>query len=147
MKNRYKIIFLFVLIFNSLRISAQTKQELLAGTWVFNYELSMANIIPEAKKSLDLMSDLNKVKFEKAYKGRKIIFRPDGSFTQEILNGPSISGLWTIENNERNIILNIVQKQIQSLEIKSLSPTSLVVTLVNSDKMRPIISDWYFTKQ
>lgn len=146
MKNRYKIIFLFVLIINSLRISAQTKQELLIGTWVFNYELSMANIMPEAKKSLDLMSDSDKIKFEKAYKGRKIIFRSDGSFKQELSDGLVISGLWTFDDNGGNIIMSIGQNQSQTLIIKSLFSTSLIVLLDSKNKKKPIISEWYFTK-
>lgn len=135
-----------MLIFTSLKISAQTQQEKLVGTWIFNYELSIANVRPEAKKTLDLMSDLYRKKIERAYKGRKIIFRPDGSFTQELSDGTQINGLWTLENDANDIVISILQKQIQILEIKLLSSTSLIVALKSDDNMKPIISEWYFSK-
>lgn len=146
MKNLFKSGIILMLFFISLEISAQTKQEQLVGTWFFNYDLSLAHLEAEAKTNLDSMSELDRKKIEKFYKGRKIIFRSDGSFTQELSDRSVISGLWTFDNNGGNIIMSIGQNQSQTLIIKSLSSTSLIVLLDSKNKMKPMISEWYFTK-
>lgn len=146
MKNIFKSIVFFVLIFNCYSGIAQIKREQLIGTWIFDYTVSISKMEAKAKMHYDKMQEVSKNRFEKSFKDRKLSFNSDGFFSQQTADGMSISGTWTLSGNHQNIIMTNQQGNILELKIKKLSVSSLVLKPANTGKGQVMLSEWYFIK-
>lgn len=146
MKNIFKSISLLLLVLNCLTLTAQTKREQLVGTWVFDYEVSIAKMDDKAKKYYDIMQEVSKSRFEKSFKDRKLSFNADGSFLQQTADGRSIIGTWVLSSDHQNIIMTNQQGSILDLKIKTLSASLLVLKPKNNGKGQKMLSEWDFIK-
>lgn len=146
MKNIFKSIAFFVLIFNCCSGIAQIKREQLIGTWIFDYTVSISKMEEKAKMHYDKMQEISKNRFEKSFKGRKLNFNSDGSFLQNTSDGNSISGLWTLGRDNQSIIMTNQQGNILELKIINISASLLILIPVNTAKEQGMLLEWYFIK-
>lgn len=146
MKNIFKGIVFFVLIFNCCSGIAQIKREQLIGTWIFDYTESISKMEEKAKMHYNKMQELSKNRFEKSFKGRKLNFNADGSFLQKTSDGVSVSGVWVLSADNQNIIMTNQQGNILELKIKNIATSLLVLKPINAVKEQGMLLEWYFIK-
>lgn len=137
---------LFTMFFVTTVISAQTTQEQLIGTWVFNYDASFAKIDSNAKTHLDKMDISRKERLENAYKGRTITFGADGSYLQQLADGRKVFGTWVLSGNGKDILVKNPEGKELNLKIKTLNSTSLILNPNDLGKGKSMLSDWHFSK-
>jgi len=145
MENIFKAIVILFLVFNSVGINAQTKPERLIGTWGFDYDKSMGKIDEQVQKDYASMPEAIKNNFEQTYKGRKLIFNPDGSFVQKTANGKQILGNWILDNNQ-NISVTSPQVGNITFKIEVLSEAMMVLQLQKKGNEQIVFSRWYLNK-
>lgn len=145
MNNITKCISILLLIFNSLDLSAQNQKELLAGTWNFDFQNSVANMEQSAKTVL-AKNPSAMAKLESTYRNRQILFIADGNYIFQLSNGKQDRGTWSGTNTNRAITITNSQGFVQNFTIVLISPTALILQPEADGKMRPMFSKWYFTK-
>lgn len=146
MKNIFKSIVFFALIFNCCSGIAQIKQEQLIGMWVFDYTASISKMEEKAKIHYDKMQEVSKNRFEKSFKDRKLTFNADGSFLQKTSDGISISGVWALSADGQSIIMTNKQGSILELKIENITASLLILKPVNTVKEQAVLLEWYFIK-
>lgn len=146
MKNIFKSIVFFVLIFNCYSGVAQIKREQLIGTWIFDYTMSISKMEEKAKMHYNKMQESSKNRFEKSFKDRKLNFNTDGSFLQKTSEGSLISGTWILNADDQSIIMTNQQGNILEFKIKNIAASLLILNPVNTVKDQAMLLEWYFIK-
>lgn len=144
MRNIFKSIAFLILIFNCYSVTAQIQREQLVGTWVFDYESSMANMDENAKKVLAKSPTLQG-RLESSYRNRQIILAIDGSYSLHLPDGKQVLGTWELDTNGNTVIIHY-QNQNENLSIVTVLSTALVLKPVIDGNVKPMFSTWYFTK-
>lgn len=145
MKNIFKNIGLFILIFNCYSSTAQTQREQLVGTWVFDYETSLTHMDEQAKKALAKIPTMQG-RLESGFKNRRITLASDGNYLLHLPDGKEVAGTWELDTINGNGIIIHYQYQIENLSIILLSSQALVLKPENNGNAKPMLSTWYFTK-
>ena len=104
MKSRYYLLVVLFAIFSlPEQTVAQSTQELLIGTWSFNYDSSISKMEAEMKVRLETMPQTQRSSIEKAYKNRKITFYANGNYLISISDGSQAAGSWILTENGNTI--------------------------------------------
>lgn len=148
MKPQYYIIAVILLIFSFPQTStSQNIQEQIVGTWTFDYEASLSNMDEASKAHYARIGAERQNRISGAYKGRKITFNADGSYTQVFSNGKSSTITWAIKGNKD---LEITTSDGRSIpfKIEELGTNKLILSPVNTkgNKASVLFSYWYLTK-
>ncbi|AUP77429.1 hypothetical protein C1H87_01315 [Flavivirga eckloniae] len=97
-----------------------------------------------SKRNFDAMNPENKTRFKTIYRGRKLTFKTNGTFLQELSNGKNTLGIWSLENN--NLVLKPEKGSVWIFKIYKLSDTRLILKLENKGSNITIMPKWIFTK-
>lgn len=126
-------------------LNAQTKEEQIIGTWVFNYESSLSKMENEVKTQYNVMPEQERAKIESVYRGRKITFDSNKNFTQTLANGIKSVGMWALADND---YLNITTPTgiVFTYKIKIFTPTTLNLMLDNNSGAKALMPELHFTK-
>ncbi len=145
------IVLLILTSFTTQNVLSQNKidTELLTGTWVFDYDKTIAEMDPEK------LEDFNKITsnparlslIEETYKNRKIFFLERGHYIQEQANGNKIEATWKIKNGNIIKLLN-TKGSGKSYQIVKLNNDQLILITgtVSNRKRTPLFSTCYFKK-
>lgn len=135
-----------LLILNCFTITAQMQQELLQGTWNFDYNNSVANM-EESAKAILLKIPVAQGKLESSYRNRQITFNANGNYIFRLSDGREDTGTWAINGTSGTAIALVnSQGRVQNLTVLMLSSKALILKPVNDGKGKPMFSKWYFIK-
>ncbi|MCR8667505.1 hypothetical protein NO995_07425 [Aestuariibaculum sp. M13] len=148
---RRALLLLVLLVFKVVDLSAQEInvngiQEDLVGNWVFELDESMTLMDARSKAAYGKMKDVVKTRVDKAYKGRRFIFRRDGSFSQVLENGREINGTWQIVNQLVEILNP--NRVVRKFKVKEVTANKLVLIPIEKEG-KPgniLFNQWSFVK-
>jgi len=150
MKNRYRII-LFISLFLaiSLSLTAQSSEEqTLIGTWVFDYERSVAQMDTVARKFFNKMSRIPRriSRFESRYKGRKLTFGSDRSYLLEFSDGNKIDATWSLKDKNK-IVVKSSNNSSANYKIVVLTGNELIIEIPpRRGQSSALLSKYYYKK-
>ncbi len=148
MKTRYIILPLILLIYTaSLKLTAQTQQAQITGSWILNYQATLQKVSPTGKAHLDTIPSAQRTKIENIYKGRKMIFHADGRFKQILANGQSVEGSWSINTHGDKLHITDPNGRKHTQTIISLTPNTLALQPENAIERKLIMPELHYTKQ
>ena len=145
MKNIFRNAVVLLLICNCFILTAQTKKEMLIGSWVFDFEKATENMDIKAKEVLvKIPSAQNDLK--KSYLNRRIVFSSDGNYVLLLANGNQTTGKWMFNNASEDSLTLTISEKAGNFDLILLSSSSLILKLRNQGSGKPMFSQWYFTK-
>ena len=144
MKTIYTFLTLIFLTFVQTS-NAQTTEEQIIGTWIFNYETSFSTMEDEVKTQYNAMPEQERVKMESAYRGRKITLDSNKNFTQILANGIKSLGMWVLTDTDY-LKITTPTGIVFTYKIKTLTPTTLNLILDSDSGVKALIPDLHFTK-
>lgn len=146
MKPQYYILGLFLLLSNHL-VWAQSLDEQIIGTWIFDYESSVSMMDDRAKAYYDKIPNARRDRIIGSHKGRKVTFRPDGTYDQEMSNGKHNTANWRL-STEGRLELTTKRGIVTSFKIKELEADKLVLEKENTKggATRVLFAYWYLKR-
>ncbi|WP_140487076.1 hypothetical protein [Flavobacterium sp. GSA192] len=149
MRYSIKIIGVLLVIFNYSVSRAQTQNDQLIGTWIFDFNASVFNMEEKAKAIIQKLPAVQE-KLEKSYKNRQITFGVDGHYTLYLSDGRQTNGIWTFDSTAtRNNTIDLItsENQIQKFIVLFISTDKLILKPQDDSNGKPMFSQWYFTKK
>jgi len=135
--------FFMILTNNSIQAQESTAQQLV-GTWLFDEQSSFATIDPVYKMQMDSLPQF-KSQLESAYRGRKIIFGADNSYTTLLADGRQASGTWSLDVNNKIRVLDPVGNAYL-YELAQFNGTHMVLIPITQGNTKSTIAQWHFVK-
>lgn len=138
--------FLFLLVIIPSTSRGQNfNTDQIIGEWIFDYDESLALMDPSAQQYFAQLDANNLAKVQEAYQNRKLSFEEGGIFIQEMTNGHSIKGNWSLENG----FLSISNSSGNTIlfKVKRLNEALLLIPRKSTnDRASMIFSQWYLNK-
>ncbi len=148
MKTRYIILPLILLIYTaSLKLTAQTQQAQITGSWILNYQATLQKVSPTGKAHLDTIPAVQREKIEDIYEGRKMELNANGRFKQILANGHSVEGTWSIMNNGNRLQVTDLNGRVHIQDIINLTHDTLVLRPDKAIERKLIMPELHYTKQ
>lgn len=121
------------------------KKATLVGTWLFDEQHSFTKIDSDAKKQMDTIPTL-RIQLESIYRGRKVVFGQDGSFSILLVDGRSATGNWTLTNDDI-LLMEDSQGNTMARPLGQLSKTKMVLLNPYTEGgEKPLMSEIHYTK-
>lgn len=149
MKPHNYIIALILLVFSvSQTISAQSPEEQLVGTWIFDYEASLQSISEKSKDDYPKMDATRQSKVSARYKNSEVTFNMDGTYSQVLLNGRTYLATWII-NDDNNLKVIYSKDRVALFMIENIGIDNLELNQIRGRgrAANVLFTDWFFTKK
>lgn len=140
------IILLFLLSTN--KVSAQTEEPLLIGTWQFNYEKSIHSILSDSKNFYEKQSENKREHIERIYNQRKLIFLSDGQFILELGPNTRRTGTWELLRDKLEVQIKMDSGKNLRQRIIEINDLELCLDLDKSQNkgQKRLFDRWYLNK-
>ena len=145
MKYTYHLLLIVLLGVNGFSYS-QTTLTLLKGTWTLDYNRSIQDISSEAKTYYEGLTEQKKERIQAAFSHRQFTFTAEGKFTLRIRPEVTARGTWSLLNNQTILQLVMETGKTHRLQIKSFTPTEMILKLEEDSSMKNLFRKWYLKK-
>lgn len=145
----YSYILLTVLlcIGSGMRAVAQSgPMEGLVGSWTLDYGTTFSNMEGQRKAALDTVPQAQRTGIENSYRGRTMVFGPDGGFSMQFLDGRSVGGRWSLEQDGSMLVLTDPNGHRYSHRVKGLTASGLVLRAEDMGEGELFVKELYFIK-
>lgn len=154
MKNIFKsILFVLTLIMMQLSVNAQNNvkkktEELLIGTWSFDFTKSTDSISPNSKKMYGRLDSRIQDNIKQSYSRRKLSFLPDGKLILELAPGTQRKGIWKLLKDQKSLYIKMENGRELNQRVERISTSSLSLNLGGnqSKEDKRLFHKWYLNK-
>lgn len=154
MKNIFKIIvFVLALIMMQVSVNAQNNvkknaEELLIGTWAFDFNTSIDSINVGSKKMYSKANSQLQAHIKKSYSQRKLNFQSNGQLVLYLAEGLQRRGIWKLDKDQKSLYIKMENGRILNQKIEKIGERSLTLNLGGnqSEKDKRLFHKWYLNK-
>lgn len=152
MKNIFRSI-VFILILMSVSVNAQNNvkkktEELLIGTWAFDFNKSTDSISSNSKKMYARLNNQIQTNIKKSYSQRKLSFLANGQLILELAPGTQRRGIWKLLKDQKSLYIKMENGRELNQTIEKISASSLSLNLGGnqSKEDKRLFHKWFLNK-
>lgn len=123
-------------------------EELLIGTWSFDFKKSTDSISANSKKRYDRLNNQMQTNIQKSYNQRKLSFKANGQLVLYLPQGLQRRGVWKLDKNQKSLYIKMENGRELNQKIEKIEATSLTLNLGGnqSEKDNRMFHKWYLNR-
>lgn len=146
--NHISILALLLFVMHSYTATAQRERLLdpLVGSWALDYNTTFSKMESHMKILMDTIPQAQRRGVENSYRGRTMIFGPDGNFKMLFSDGRSVGGSWKVEQDGNLLVLTDPNGKRHLHQVKAFSANEMVLRMEDSGEAKLFVKELYFIK-
>lgn len=153
MKNIFRSIVFILILMTSVSVNAQNNakkktEELLIGTWSFDFNKSTDSISSNSKKMYAHLNSQIQNNIKQSYSRRKLSFLPDGKLILELAPGTQRKGVWKLLKDQKSLYIKMENGRELNQRVEKISASSLSLNLGGnqSKEDKRLFHKWFLNK-